>query len=55
MNDEEKLLKILEIEINRVNHLDTILFNIKVWTATLIFVLISFTLKDGSHWRKFRG
>lgn len=51
MNDEEKLLKILEIEINRVNHLDTILFNIKVWTATLIFVLIGFTLKDGSQWK----
>lgn len=30
MNEEDKLLNILEIETNRVNHLDTILFNIKV-------------------------
>ncbi|TVL97971.1 MAG: hypothetical protein CV087_21815 [Candidatus Brocadia sp. WS118] len=44
MNEEDKLLKILEIETNRVNHLDTILFNIKVWTTTLVIVLIGYTI-----------
>lgn len=45
MNEEDKLLKILEIEFNRVNHLDTILFNIKVWTTTLVVVLIGFVFE----------
>ncbi len=45
MLDEEKLLKILEIETNRVNHIDTILFNIKVWTTTLVIVLIGFVFE----------
>lgn len=45
MNEEDKLLKILEIETNRVNHLDTILFNIKVWTTTLVLVLIGFVFE----------
>jgi|GEM_PF-6576671 len=48
MNNEEKLLKILEIETNRVNHLDTILFNIKVWTTTLVIVLIGFVFSNAS-------
>lgn len=45
MNEEDKLLRILEIEFNRVNHLDTILFNIKVWTTTLVVVLIGFVFE----------
>ena len=48
MNEEDKLLKILEIETNRVNHLDTILFNIKVWTTTLVLVLIGFVFENKS-------
>jgi hypothetical protein len=48
MNEEDKLLKILEIEINRVNHLDTILFNIKVWTITLVIVMIGFVFENKS-------
>ncbi|MCI0698832.1 hypothetical protein L0337_43375 [candidate division KSB1 bacterium] len=46
MNEEDKLLKILEIETNRVNHLDTILFNIKVWTTTLGIVMIGFVFEN---------
>ena len=46
MNDEDKLLKILEIETNRVNHLDTILFNIKIWMTTLVLVLIGFVFEN---------
>lgn len=46
MNDEEKLLKILEIETNRFNHLDTILFNIKAWTATLVIGIIGFSFNN---------
>ncbi len=51
MNEEDKLLKILEIETNRVNHLDTILFNIKVWTTTLAIVLIGFVFENKSKER----
>lgn len=49
MNEEDKMLKILEIETNRVNHLDAILFNIKVWTTTLVLVLIGFVFEDKSQ------
>lgn len=45
MNEEDKLLNILEIETNRVNHLDTILFNIKIWTTTLVVALIGFVFQ----------
>jgi hypothetical protein len=48
MNEEDKLLKILEIETNRVNHLDTILFNIKVWATTLVIVMIGFVFENKS-------
>jgi len=51
MNEEAKLLKILEIETNRVNHLDTILFNIKVWTTTLVIGLIGFVFSNASEER----
>jgi len=53
MNSEEKLLKILEIELNRVNHLDTILFNIKIWSITLVVALIGFALQYTSGKSKF--
>ena len=42
----DKLLKVLELETNRVNHLDTILFNIKVWTITLVIVMIGFVFEN---------
>lgn len=49
MNEEDKLLKVLELETNRVNHLDTILFNIKVWTTTLVLLLIGFVFENKSQ------
>jgi len=48
MSEEDKLLKVLELETNRVNHLDTILFNIKVWTITLVIVMIGFVFENKS-------
>lgn len=41
-NQADKLIKLLEIEFGRINHLDTILFSIKVWTITLVAGLIGF-------------
>lgn len=49
MNEEDKLLKVLELETNRVNHLDTTLFNIKAWTTTLVLVLIGFVFENKSQ------
>lgn len=43
--DEENLLKVLEIETNRINSLDSTLFTIKGWTVTLVSVLVGFAFK----------
>jgi len=53
MHDRQELLKVLEIEVNRINHLDTILFNIKVWTVTLVTFLVGFTFKLRSETQLF--